>query len=410
MTHFDIALLLVLVLVLPAYPAFALYDGYDNQNPHLPKNDKEKQLLNDGFTKHSYSILPYGFQNYFVKVDPVLAIGEIGNSPCALFASFPIHFGDTAHVTMKFPNELEWAGGYPDSTFFIVKGGPFSYSDSFGNITSTNEPLTFHPINPMRDSSYITVDVTMEGGLNHLIINSTNFFEQDNHTPIPCKLTFEKPKSLDYYDNVFPVSQQIEFLRMYGFPPDSFVCKSGLEGVIKESNQMPACVKPQTKEKLVERGWAMNNFTDHKPELGIPPNVGPLAGVHEHASILVPIFGDNLDFSKNMFQIKNPYMHFEGNDGTTIHKHAENVTLGFLFETLNMKLTDDCLTIPDGRYFCNEETDGFSLKFYINGQKVESLSEYVLSDRDRILISYGLEDDKQISSQLDELYSQRIVS
>ena len=145
-----------------------------------------------------------------------------------------------------------------------------------------------------------------------------------------------------------------------------------------------------------------------KPE--IPPNAGPLAGVHEHASILVPIFGDNLDFSKSMFQIKNPYIHFEGNDGTTIHKHAENVTLGFLFETLNMELTDECLTIPDGRYFCNEETDGFSLKFYINGGKVESLSEYVLSDGDRILLSYGFEDDDQVSFQLDELNSQRIAS
>ena len=146
-----------------------------------------------------------------------------------------------------------------------------------------------------------------------------------------------------------------------------------------------------------------------KPE--IPPNAGPLAGVHEHASILVPIFGDNLDFSKSMFQIKNPYIHFEGNDGTTIHKHAENVTLGFLFETLKMELTDECLTIPDGRYFCNEETDGFSLKFYINGEKVGSLSEYVLTEGDRVLISYGFGDNEdQINSQIDELNSQMIMS
>ena len=157
-----------------------------------------------------------------------------------------------------------------------------------------------------------------------------------------------------------------------------------------------------------------NNYFDipemkSKPE--IPPNAGPLAGVHEHASILVPIFGDNLDFSKSMFQIKNPYIHFEGNDGTTIHKHAENVTLGFLFETLNMELTDECLTIPDGRYFCNEETDGFSLKFYINGEKVESLHEYVITDNDRILISYGFENNgDEINSQIDELNSQMIVS
>ena len=151
-------------------------------------------------------------------------------------------------------------------------------------------------------------------------------------------------------------------------------------------------------------------WVNDKPKPGTPPKAGPLTGAHEHASILVSIFGDRLDFSKSMFQIKNPYIHFEGNDGNTIHRHADNVTLGFLFETLDMELTDECLTIPDGRYFCNEEADRFSLKFFVNGQKVDSLSEYVLSNKDRILISYGFEDDDQVDSQLDELDSQRIVS
>ena len=182
--------------------------------------------------------------------------------------------------------------------------------------------------------------------------------------------------------------------------------------------------KPRTKdyEKCSEIGEAISKPTpkygktdydfwiNDKQKPGIPPNASRLGAVHEHASILVSIFGDNLDFSKNMFQIKNSYIHFEGRDGTTIHKHAENVTLGFLFETLNMELTDDCLTLPDGRYFCNEEADGFSLKLFVNGERVESLSEYVLSNKDRILISYGFEDDDQVDSQLDELDSQRIIS
>ncbi len=43
-------------------------------------------------------------------------------------------------------------------------------------------------------------------------------------------------------------------------------------------------------------------------------------------------------------------------------------------------------------------------------KKIESLSEYVLSNKDRILISYGFENDDQVDSQLDELNSQRIIS
>lgn len=47
-------------------------------------------------------------------------------------------------------------------------------------------------------------------------------------------------------------------LRQYksGISISDIVCKHGLELVLKSSNGNPACVKPDTKEKLIERGWA----------------------------------------------------------------------------------------------------------------------------------------------------------
>ncbi|MEX1150834.1 MAG: hypothetical protein WEB28_01980 [Nitrosopumilaceae archaeon] len=41
-----------------------------------------------------------------------------------------------------------------------------------------------------------------------------------------------------------------------GIPLDNIYCKEGLEMVIKSSNNSPACVKPATKTKLMERGWS----------------------------------------------------------------------------------------------------------------------------------------------------------
>ncbi|MGD8432167.1 MAG: protein-disulfide isomerase, partial [Nitrosopumilaceae archaeon] len=67
---------------------------------------------------------------------------------------------------------------------------------------------------------------------------------------------------------------------------------------------------------------------------GGPENAGPLGSEHTHAGILVKIFGDTFDFSAPAYQIKSSWIHFEGNDGTTVHKHATGVTLGYLFETL----------------------------------------------------------------------------
>ena len=149
-------------------------------------------------------------------------------------------------------------------------------------------------------------------------------------------------------------------------------------------------------------------WVNDKPKPGTPPNAGPLTGAHEHASILVKIFGDKFDFSGPAYQIKNPYIHFEGNDGNTIHRHADNVTLGFLFETMNLQLTEECFVFSDGRSFCSN--DEYLLEFYVNGEQVDSVKDFVISQNDRILVSYGSEDIEGIHEQLGELGLQEIIS
>lgn len=41
-----------------------------------------------------------------------------------------------------------------------------------------------------------------------------------------------------------------------GIKPELVKCNEGLDIVIKSSNGNPACVKSETKQKLIERGWA----------------------------------------------------------------------------------------------------------------------------------------------------------
>lgn len=143
---------------------------------------------------------------------------------------------------------------------------------------------------------------------------------------------------------------------------------------------------------------------------GAPPGAGALGDEHEHISLLVRIFGDKFDFSSPAYQIKSSWIHFEGADGNTVHRHASGVTMGYLFETLNIVLTDDCFAFQSQqgeRTFCNDEN--YSLKFYINHQKVDSILDYVGQEDDRILISYGNETPEEIEEQLQELDSQAII-
>jgi len=167
-------------------------------------------------------------------------------------------------------------------------------------------------------------------------------------------------------------------------------------------------------------GYEFMNMDSNVP--GAPPNAGKLGDEHEHASILVRIFGDKFDFAVPSYQIKNSWIHFEDSDGTTIHRHSSGVTLGYLFDSLNIivgwesrgytdllrpsETLDPCFIFPDGRQFCTSED--YSLKYYINHELVKGIYDYVLEEGDRILITYGGETPEQIEEQLRELDSQII--
>ena len=154
-------------------------------------------------------------------------------------------------------------------------------------------------------------------------------------------------------------------------------------------------------------GFAIYTFIDMDTSgPGVPEGAGKLGDEHEHASLLVRIFGDQFDFSTSTYQIKNSWIHFEESDGTTIHRHASGVPLGYLFDTLNIGITNECYNFPDGRQFCTNED--YSLKYFINHQRVSNISDYIFEDGDRILITYGSETPEQIEEQLIELDSQII--
>lgn len=64
-------------------------------------------------------------------------------------------------------------------------------------------------------------------------------------------------KSLAYFP---PPLKQIQ----EGIEPMQVTCTEGLELVLKVSNGQPACVKPSSVSKLIERGWAMHILPDYE--------------------------------------------------------------------------------------------------------------------------------------------------
>jgi hypothetical protein len=152
-------------------------------------------------------------------------------------------------------------------------------------------------------------------------------------------------------------------------------------------------------------GYVFLNMTETAP--GGPDNAGALGSEHSHAALLVKIFGDTFEFASPAFQIKSSWIHFEGNDGTTIHKHATGVELGYLFETLAIGLDDQCYIFPDGKQFCSNED--YKLKLFINREQVPDIREYEIMEGDRVLILYGAETPEEIEAYLLQLDNQELV-
>jgi len=152
-------------------------------------------------------------------------------------------------------------------------------------------------------------------------------------------------------------------------------------------------------------GYLFTTMTETAP--GGPDNAGALGSAHDHAGILVKIFGDTFDFSGPAFQIKSSWIHFEGRDGNTIHKHATGVDLEYLFDSLLIGLDDQCFVFPDGKSFCTQED--YTLKFFINHEQVSDIRNYEIEEDDRILIVYGGETSEEIDEYLSQLDNLELI-
>ncbi|MEM2140348.1 MAG: hypothetical protein QXJ74_00415 [Nitrososphaera sp.] len=129
-----------------------------------------------------------------------------------------------------------------------------------------------------------------------------------------------------------------------------------------------------------------------------PPDPYVLGSAHEHAVFAVILDGQKIDFSQDKYQVKSRFIHVENNDGTTIHRHAVGVPFEFFLESVGMGIQGDCFVRDDGQQFCDD--GGKQLRFFVNGEEVDLLANYVVEDEDRVLVIYGNQTDEEIQQEL----------
>lgn len=142
--------------------------------------------------------------------------------------------------------------------------------------------------------------------------------------------------------------------------------------------------------------------------------IGVLGSQHIHSDFKVYVNGQPVDFSDkdHMGRMRNnlpvsSFMHVDSGSpapektGDILHMHATKVPLWLFFKSIGMRLDKDSLTLEDGQVLKNE--NGNTLKFYLNGKKVDNLGNYVFQDLDKILISYGPDNDLDVERQLNSI-------
>lgn len=137
-----------------------------------------------------------------------------------------------------------------------------------------------------------------------------------------------------------------------------------------------------------------------------PQAIGILGSAHTHADLAVYINGEKQILAKPENFMKSSFLHLDNNQipedaNSVLHQHAKNVPMWLFFRSIGMKLEKDSLTAADGQIYKNG--DGNGLKFYLNGQKVDELGEYSYQPLDKLLISYGPENDPDLQNQINSV-------
>ena len=155
--------------------------------------------------------------------------------------------------------------------------------------------------------------------------------------------------------------------------------------------------QPEIDSQILQNTY---NLTPEE-QLVLQYGVGKFGSDHAHAAIAVFIGDEKINFARPQYQLTSQYIHFENHNPYLIHRHATNVPLDLLFASFGMWVSTDCMILNGNSAtsveLCSDQQN--SLEFYINGQKVSEVSQYVVQQNDRIVISYG--DNESIEQKID---------
>lgn len=117
-------------------------------------------------------------------------------------------------------------------------------------------------------------------------------------------------------------------------------------------------------------------------EAAAAPTPHDLRSVHYYGTIEMIVDGQRVDFSREGYQYRERFFHFEGGEGQRWHGHAGDITFEIAMATLGIGVTESSVTYGGTTY-----TDGENARVSItvNGAVVTPRT-YLLGEGDEIRI------------------------
>jgi hypothetical protein len=177
--------------------------------------------------RHAYFKSDHGNYPIWYKITNGTVIGTPLDLPAKALL-FEINTTSDGQLTVELPRTIiDSKNGSKDAPYFV----------SIYDIRSLGGPMRVFP-EEISDKYVRILQINFTQGTSEIEIAGTYFVE--NYPFIPQKL--ESP--LKQFKS--------------GIPINDVKCNQGLKLIFKSEDSSPACVKPDTAQKLIERGWAWN--------------------------------------------------------------------------------------------------------------------------------------------------------
>ena len=190
-----------------------------------------KVLSNPEHQVYSIKVKTHQFSIPYRITDSVLERITVDCDSAALIIKLE-QTGNKATLAIDIPN-----------TLLDVQSDKRENRDNLFTIVDGQE-VEHHQIHSSSESRELLIPIPPEGKVLEIIASSVGMFPE----PVTCGVV--GPVDSFYHQLLSPLQQYKNKVHH-----SDTICRNGLELAIKSNDLTPACVKPETKAKLFERGW-----------------------------------------------------------------------------------------------------------------------------------------------------------